>query len=113
MPSGKPGKSSIFSMLIRCPPGIFDSRISVESPCRAAKRPAVRPARPEPTTMTSYADIRRFNVQNVQAVQPLRSVQSPTSFLPRDAGEDVRSGFERFELFERLERAYKLPPFIY
>jgi len=27
-------------------------------------------------------------VQNVQAVQPLRSVQTPTSFLPRAAVED-------------------------
>ena len=31
-------------------------------------------------------------VQNVQAVQPLRSVQSPTSFLPRVAGEDEGGG---------------------
>ena len=31
-------------------------------------------------------------VQNVQAVQPLCSVQSPTSFLPRDAGEDEGGG---------------------
>ena len=30
----------------------------------------------------------RKTVPDVQAVQPLRSVQSPTSFLPRDAGED-------------------------
>jgi len=31
-------------------------------------------------------------VQTVQAVQPLRSVESPTSFLPRDAGEDEGGG---------------------
>jgi len=30
--------------------------------------------------------------QNVQLVQPLRSVQSPTSFLPRDVGEDEGGG---------------------
>ena len=29
-------------------------------------------------------------VQNVQVVQPLRSVQAPTSVLPRVAGEDER-----------------------
>jgi hypothetical protein len=34
----------------------------------------------------------RVNVQNVQAVQPLRSVQTPTSFLPRVAGEDEGGG---------------------
>jgi hypothetical protein len=40
----------------------------------------------------------------VQAVQPLRSVQTPTSVLPRDAGEDeepapdlIRGRLERFE----------------
>jgi hypothetical protein len=32
------------------------------------------------------------SVQNVKAVQPLRSVRSPTSFLPRDAGEDEGGG---------------------
>jgi hypothetical protein len=31
-------------------------------------------------------------VQIVQAVQSLRSVQSPTSFLPRVAGEDEGGG---------------------
>ena len=31
-------------------------------------------------------------VQIVQNVQPLRSVQSPTSFLPRVAGEDEGGG---------------------
>ena len=31
-------------------------------------------------------------VQNVQAVQPLRSVQTPTSFLPRVAGKDEDGG---------------------
>jgi hypothetical protein len=31
-------------------------------------------------------------VQIVQLVQPLRSVKSPTSFLPRDAGEDEGGG---------------------
>ena len=30
----------------------------------------------------------RKTVQNVQAVQPLRSVQSPTSSFPRVAGEE-------------------------
>ena len=34
----------------------------------------------------------RFQVQNVQAVQPLRSVQTLTSFLPRVAGEDEGGG---------------------
>jgi hypothetical protein len=42
-------------------------------------------------------------VQNVQAVQPLRSAQAPSFILPRDAGEEQRWGFGRFELFERLE----------
>jgi hypothetical protein len=32
------------------------------------------------------------SVQNVQAVQPLRSVQTPASILPRDAGEDEGGG---------------------
>jgi hypothetical protein len=30
----------------------------------------------------------KIKVQDVQSVQPLRSVQTPTSFLPRVAGED-------------------------
>ena len=34
----------------------------------------------------------RISVQDVQTVQPLRSVQTPTSFLPRDAGEDEGGG---------------------
>jgi hypothetical protein len=34
----------------------------------------------------------RISVQDVQTVQPLRSVQAPTSFLPRDAGEDEGGG---------------------
>src|SRR4030095_10101916 len=34
--------------------------------------------------------------QNFQAVQPLRSVQSPTSFLPRVAGEDEGRGLNDF-----------------
>ena len=34
----------------------------------------------------------RITVQDVQTVQPLRSVQTPTSFLPRDAGEDEGGG---------------------
>jgi hypothetical protein len=42
-------------------------------------------------------------VQNVQAVQALRSAQAPSFFLPRDAVEEQRWGFGRFELFEWLE----------
>ena len=34
----------------------------------------------------------KINVQDVQTVQPLRSVQTLTSFLPRVAGEDVGGG---------------------
>jgi hypothetical protein len=34
----------------------------------------------------------KISVQDVQTVQPLRSVQTPTSFLPRDAGEDEGGG---------------------
>jgi len=37
-------------------------------------------------------NIERHFVQTVQAVQSLRSVQAPTSFLPRDAGEDEGGG---------------------
>jgi hypothetical protein len=33
-----------------------------------------------------------MGVQTVQVVQPLRAVQSPTSFLPRVAGEDEGGG---------------------
>jgi hypothetical protein len=46
----------------------------------------------------------RVSVQDVQIVQPLGSVQTPTSFLPRDAGEDEGGGIQRLERFERLER---------
>jgi hypothetical protein len=42
-------------------------------------------------------------VQNVQAVQPLRSVQSLSFILPRVAGEEQRWGFERFERLEQFE----------
>ena len=53
-------------------------------------------------------DATRKTVPDVQTVQPLRSVQSPTSFLPRVAGEDEGGGLNRFangsERFERLER---------
>jgi hypothetical protein len=53
-------------------------------------------------------------VQKVQAVQPLRSVQSPTLVLPRVAGEDTGGGIrlngalaiERNEVIERLERVF-------
>jgi hypothetical protein len=53
--------------------------------------------------------IKITGVQYVQIVQPLRSVQSPSFILPRDAGEDQRAcpgpdpgwRFERFERFER------------
>src|ERR1043166_8729073 len=38
-------------------------------------------------------------VPTVQAVQPVRSVQAPTSFLPRDAGEDEGGGLNAFERF--------------
>jgi hypothetical protein len=34
----------------------------------------------------------RVNVQDVQAVQPLRSVQTPSCILPRDAGEERGGG---------------------
>jgi hypothetical protein len=34
----------------------------------------------------------RVSVQDVQIVQPQRSVQTSTSFLPRDAGEDEGGG---------------------
>ena len=34
----------------------------------------------------------RIRVQDVQTVQPLRSVQAPTSFLARDAREDEGGG---------------------
>jgi hypothetical protein len=43
-------------------------------------------------------------VQIVQAVQPLRSVQTLSFILPRDAGEEQRWELERFERFKRLER---------
>jgi hypothetical protein len=36
---------------------MFDSMIKVERPWRAENKPAVKPARPEPTIMTSYSDI--------------------------------------------------------
>jgi hypothetical protein len=32
------------------------------------------------------------SVQSLRLVQPLRSVKAPTSFLPRDAGEDEGGG---------------------
>src|ERR687891_1017988 len=83
---------------------MFDSSTKVESPWRAANRPAVKPARPEPTIATSKSDMPSslsLKVQTVQAVQPpcgilpaipQGSVQSPTSFLPRDAGKDEGGG---------------------
>jgi hypothetical protein len=40
----------------------------------------------------------------VQKVQSLRSVQAPTSVLPRDCGGGLRRGCKRFERLERLER---------
>ena len=39
-------------------------------------------------------------VQNVQVVQ---AVQTPTSFLPRDAGEDDRRGLKPLKHLEQLE----------
>jgi hypothetical protein len=33
-----------------------------------------------------------------QSFQSFQSFKPPPLFLPRDAGEDVRRGFERFEL---------------
>jgi hypothetical protein len=44
----------------------------------------------------------RLRVQTVQAVQPLRSVQSPTSFLPRDAGEDKGGGLNDWNILNGL-----------
>src|SRR5690242_9942396 len=41
-------------------------------------------------------------VQTVPAVQPLRSVQAPTSFLPRDAGEDEGGGLNGLNGWNRL-----------
>ena len=43
-------------------------------------------------------------VQIVQKVQSLRSVQAPTSILPRGCGGGLRRGYKRFERLERLER---------
>ena len=44
-------------------------------------------------------------VQNVQAVQSLRSVQAPTSVLPRDCGGRIREGVQTVSNeLERLER---------
>jgi hypothetical protein len=43
-----------------------------------------------------------MTVPNVQAVQPLRSVQSPTSFLPRDAGEDAGGGLSVLNVLNGL-----------
>lgn len=37
-------------------------------------------------------------VQDVQGVQPLRSVQAPTSVLPRVAGEDEGGGWNDLNL---------------
>jgi len=41
----------------------------------------------------------RITVQDVQTVQPLRSVQTPTSFLPRIAGEDEGGGLNDLNKF--------------
>lgn len=41
----------------------------------------------------------RIAVQDVQTVQPLRSVQTPTSFLPRIAGEDEGGGLNDLNKF--------------
>ena len=41
----------------------------------------------------------RITVQDVQTVQPLRSVQTPTSFLPRIAGEDEGGGLNDLKKF--------------
>jgi hypothetical protein len=43
-------------------------------------------------------------VQIVQKVQSLRSVQAPTSVLPRGCGGGLRRVYKRFERLERLER---------
>ena len=50
-------------------------------------------------------------VQNVQAVQPLRSVQTVSrSSLPPPTRGKMKKGVERFELLERLEPAPKVNP---
>jgi len=41
-------------------------------------------------------------VQTVQVVQPLRSVQTPTSFLPRVAGEDEGWGLSDLNVLNDL-----------
>ena len=41
----------------------------------------------------------RITVQDVQTVQPLRSVQTPASFLPRIAGEDEGGGLNDLNKF--------------
>jgi hypothetical protein len=45
----------------------------------------------------------RISVQDVQTDQALRSVQAPTSFLPRDVGEDEGGGWN--DLNERREES--------
>src|SRR5437867_8652376 len=53
MPSVNPGKSSTRSMVASCPPGMRDTRTSVEQPPRAANSAAVKPATPPPMITTS------------------------------------------------------------
>jgi hypothetical protein len=45
-----------------------------------------------------------MTVPNVQAVQPLRSVQSPTSVLPLDAGEDAGRGLSVLNVLDVLNK---------
>jgi hypothetical protein len=53
----------------------------------------------------------RVLVQNVQAVQPLRSVQTVSrSSLPPPTRGKMKKGVERFELLERLEPPSKVNP---